>query len=243
MLRHFLLFASFCAAFCQLGHAQIWLEVGPKANFGPSGFLNSAILDDAEHDYSLNLAFSYGGALGLNVGDLHGLNLEVMTGTYFQTFTFRPSTDMRIRNTVEWEVLDLYALYRFYPKNGMYLELGPKFTRINEVKHTQGVDELPVTGNYVDDYLSGVIGIGAFLAGSETMIFKSGLRFEYGFSDLISADGMAAGFPSVGSTITDQGVTTPIRVSFGFEVSFGLGGIAQGACGRRGFVLGSKFGG
>ncbi|MEM1215848.1 MAG: hypothetical protein AAGJ82_09200, partial [Bacteroidota bacterium] len=178
-----------------------------------------------------------------NVGDFHGFNFEVMTGTYFQTFTFRPNADMRVRNTVEWEVLDLYALYRFYPENGMFLEIGPKFTRVQNVKHTQGVDEKPVAGNYEEDYVSGVLGIGAFLAGSETMVFKSTLRFEYGFTDLVTEQGMAAGYPSFGSSLADQGATTPIRFSFGFEISFGLGGIAQGACGRRGFVLGTKYGG
>jgi hypothetical protein len=243
IMRKAILFTLSMLLLSQLSFAQIWLEIGPKATFGPSGFYNSVLANDVDHDYSLNLAFNYGGVIGLNIGDSHGFNFEVLTGTYFQDFTNRPAAGESVRNTVEWEVLDLYALYRYYAKSGMYAELGPKFTRINEFKQTIGVDPVATKGQYEEDYLSGVLGVGAFLSGSETMVFKMGLRLEYGFSDLVSVEGMENGYPSVTSNLNDQGDTTPFRVSFGMELSFGVGGVAQGICGRRGFVLGSRYGG
>lgn len=223
------------------GKAQIWLELGPKASFGPSGYYNSTLANDEQHDYSLNLAYSYGLTMGLNIGDHHGLNFEGLTGTYFQDLTFRPNTGTSLRNSLEWEVYDLYALYRYYPESGMYLELGPKYTIISEISQTSGIEPVPVEGQYEDNYLSGVLGLGAFLSGSESLVFKAGLRVEYGLTDIVSADGMKNGYPSINSTLTDQGDTTPFRVSFGLELSFGVGGIAKGACGRRGFVLGGRY--
>ena len=221
--------------------AQLWLELGPKATFGPSGYFNSTLANDQKHDYSLNLAYSYGATMGLNIGDHHGLNFEALTGTYFQDFTYRPNTGTSIRNSLEWEVVDLYALYRYYPESGMYLELGPKYTLINEISQTAGIMSVPVEGQYEDSYLSGVLGIGAFLSGSEALVFKCGLRAEYGLSDMVTVDGMTNGYPSIDSDLMSQGDTTPFRISFGLELSFGVGGIAKGACGRRGFVLGSRY--
>ncbi|PTM14490.1 MAG: hypothetical protein DA408_02600 [Bacteroidetes bacterium] len=188
------------------------------------------------------MAFTYGGVLGLNIGDYHGLNFEVMTGTYFQDITYRPDVSTAQRNSLEWDVLDLYALYRYYPESGMYLELGPKYTLIQGISPTTGIQPVSTQGGpYEDNYISGVLGLGAFLSGSEALVFKAGLRFEYGFTDLVSAEGMANGYPSISSSLTDQGRTTPYRVSFGLELSFGVGGIAKGACGRRGFVLGNGY--
>lgn len=224
-----------------IGSAQIWLELGPKASFGPSGYYNSTLANNDQHDYSLNLAYSYGGSLGLNIGDHHGLNLEVMRGTFFQDITYRPSTQESFRNNLEWEVYDLYALYRYYPQSGMFLELGSKYTTITELTQTSGIKPVAVEGQYEDSYLSGVLGLGAFLSGSESLVFKAGLRFEYGLTDFVTAEGMTNGYPSIDSNLMDQGDTVPYRISFGLELSFGVGGFAKGACGRRGFVLGSQY--
>lgn len=222
-------------------NAQIWLEAGPKATFGPSGYLNSTLSSDDKHDYSLSLAFNYGLTAGLNIGDNHGLNFEALWGSYYQNFTFRPTVDTTTRNVLEWEVLDLYALYRFYANSGVYVEAGPKFTRVNEISQRVGVTPVDIQGQYEENYISGVLGVGAFLAGSEVMVIKSNLRFEYGLTDFVTAEGIANGFPSNNSGLSDPGDTVPFRVSFGLEVSFGIGGIAQSACGRRGFVLGTRY--
>ena len=137
--------------------------------------------------------------------------------------------------------MDLYALYRYYPESGYYFELGPKLSNISEISQTFGILPEDVDGKYEDSYISGVAGLGAFLSGSEVMVIKAGLRFEYGITDLVSADGMSGSYPAYYSSLGDVGNTNAYRVSFGLEISFGLGGFAKGACGRRGFVLGGKY--
>lgn len=241
MRKNALLLVMLTFSVAQVLPAQIWVEAGVKANMGPSGYYNAFIAGDGQHDYTMNLAFSYGGVIGLNVADFHGLNLEVLAGTYFQDIIYRPEGAPQLRNNLEWDVLDFLALYRYYPRSGMYLELGPKYTLVQALSQTSGPTVLATDGAYEDAYFSGVAGIGAFLAGSEVMVIKAGLRFEYGLTDFVTADGIAAGYPSVASGNLMQGRTTPFRVSFGMEMSFGLGGIAQGACGRRSFVLGGKY--
>jgi hypothetical protein len=221
--------------------AQLWLEIGPKASFGPSGYYNSTLANDNQHDYSLNLAYSYGGTVGLNIGDHHGLNFEVMRATFFQDITYRPTTSESFRNSLEWEVYDFYGLYRFYPQSGIYVEGGAKYTSITELTQTSGIKPVAVEGEYEDSYISGVVGLGAFLSGSESMVFKAGLRVEYGLTDFVTPHGITNGYPSIDSNLADQGSTVPYRISFGLELSFGVGGFAKGACGRRGFMLGTQY--
>lgn len=242
---HFLLPVLCFFAFNTYTQAQVWLEIGPKATFGPSGYFNSTLASDDQHDYTLNLSFNYGAVVGLNIGDYHGFNIEALWGTYFQDLvSFENPIDNSNRferNSLEWEVADLYALYRYYPESGMYLELGPKYTFVRELSQTLGSEVVDTKGQYEDNYVSGVVGLGAFLSGSETMVFKAGLRVEYGLTDFVSPDGMSNNFPANYSSTVDLANTVPYRVSFGLELSFGVGGIAKGACGRRGFVLGSRY--
>ncbi len=221
-------------------HAQVWLEIGPKASFGLSGYYNSVLANEADHDYSLNLAYNYGAAIGVNIGDYHGINFEGLFGTYFQNLTYR-SADGPQRNSLEWDVIDLYALYRYYPSSGYYFELGPKYSSVREISQTLGIDPIDIKNQYEDSYISGVLGLGAFLSGSEVLVIKAGLRFEYGLTDLVSADGMAANFPAFYSDLPDMGSTIPFRASFGLEISFGIGGFAKAVCGNRGFVLGGRY--
>jgi hypothetical protein len=225
----------------QISSAQLWIELGPKVSFGPSGYYNATLVNDSQHDYSLNLAYSYGAALGLNIGDRHGLNFELMRATFFQDITYRPNTQESFRNNLEWEIFDYYCLYRFYPQSGIFIEGGAKYTDITELTQTSGIESVIVKEQYEESYISGVLGIGAFLSGSETMVFKTNLRFEYGLTDFVTPEGRLNGYPSIDSNITDQGNTVPYRISFGLELSFGVGGFAKGACGRRGFMLGTQY--
>lgn len=60
-MRKYTLLLAVAACFSgSVSFAQVWVEAGVKANMGPSGYFNSFIANDAQHDYTMNLAFSYG---------------------------------------------------------------------------------------------------------------------------------------------------------------------------------------
>lgn len=220
--------------------AQLWLEAGGKFTFGPTGYYNANIINDEKHDYSLNMAFSYGLMAGLNIGDYHGFNLEALFGTYFQDLTYRGGTTPEV-NSLEWEIADLYALYRFYPENGMYLEVGPKLSQVRKTSQTLGIVPADTKEQYAKQYYSAVAGVGALIAGSDLMALKMGLRAEYGLTDLVSEAGQTANFPAYYTTYEKTVITRPLRVSIGMELTFGIGGVAKASCGRRAFMLGGRY--
>ena len=91
------------------GQKQIvWFDVGLKAQYGAAGFYNSAIGNSDLFDYKVGNGLGYGGRLGINFA-YSGLSLEVMKSKANQTFDRTGST---VIDMVEWNSLDLYALFR-----------------------------------------------------------------------------------------------------------------------------------
>ncbi len=223
--------------------AQLWLEVGGKAMFGLTGYLNSNIANDNSHEYQLNTAISYGGVVGLNIGDYSGINIEALFTKHQQDIIFLDNLlGENLTNSLEWDALDLYLLYRFYTPGGAYFELGPKMTTVREIDQTFGPTRLEdIDSKYEDAYYSAVAGLGSFLFGSEVSTFKIGMRLEYALTDLVSDEGEKDGFPAYYRPYDSYKPTNPFRATLYLELSFGVGGIAKSTCGRRGFVFGSRY--
>lgn len=238
-MKHLLLLFAAALLLTPAG-AQVWLELGGKTMIGLTGYRNANIDTDALHDGSLNAAVSYGGVVGLNFGDYHGLNLEGMYGKHQQRVTFR-GTGVPVTNNVKWDAWDFYALYRFYARQGTIIELGPKLTRVQSVEQVIGSVRSNPEGQYNDQFYSGVFGIGSFLGGSPYFTLKMGLRFEYAFTDFVSEAGKASNFPASYTSYETYKPTTPFRAGVYLELNFGVGGIAQSTCGRRGFLFGSQY--
>lgn len=225
--------------FSNLG-AQVWLELGGKAAFGLTGFFNDNLDNDAQHNFELNTAFSYGGILGLNFGENHGLNLEALSITNQQTYEFLEIGD-QTRIGVEWKAIDVYLMYRFYSQSGAFFELGPKYTSVRSTEQAEGMKRFRVDDLYQTEYFSAAAGFGGFLAGSEVFTLKLNIRFEYALQDFVSAQGIAEGYPAYYKTFESYTESRPFRASIGIEINFGLGSIAQSACGRRRFIFGTPY--
>lgn len=223
-----------------VSHAQVWLELGGKAGFGLTGFFNDNLINDAQHNFELNTAFSFGGVLGLNFGDFHGVNLEALSITNQQSFEFLDLGD-RTRIGVEWKAIDVFLMYRFYSQGGAFFELGPKYTSVRSVEQAEGMKRFRVDDLYETEYFSAAAGFGGFLAGSDVFTLKLNIRFEYALQDFVSAQGVNEGYPAYYQPFDAYTETRPFRASIGIEINFGLGGIAQSACGRRRFIMGTAY--
>lgn len=220
--------------------AQVWLELGGKAGFGLTGFLNDNLINDARHNYELNTAFSFGGVLGLNFGEYHGLNLEALSITNQQNFEFLDLGD-KTRMGVEWKAIDVFLMYRFYAQGGAFFELGPKYTSVRSVEQSEGMVRFRVDDLYETEYFSAAAGFGGFIAGSEVFTVKLNLRFEYALQDFVSQQGVDEGYPAYYQPFESYSESRPFRASVGIEINFGLGGVAQSACGRRRFIFGTGY--
>ena len=97
-------------------------------------------------------------------------------------------------------------------------------------------NNIETTQFYVENYPSAVIGFGWYVFGKEAFTATAGIRVEYALTDVISADGKAAGYPAnpVRVTAFDPYETTnPLSAQLVFEINWGIGYFAKTACAGR----------
>jgi len=217
---------------------DFWLDAGLKVQYGGSMLFNNAIGDDPNFDYSITTSTKFGGKIGIN-WNYTGVSFEVMTGKHkglFQNTSAAggPDTEVSVQST------DVYVLIRDARKKG-YFELGPKVSLIGDVtsKDVNGTSSPAVNPDfYQKTPLGAVIGFGTYILGNDGAFSGIlGLRFEYGFSDIVSDEGRALDTQRQPvNYIGDASSTNPIFAGLVFELNWGIGGVGQARCGEK-----SKF--
>ncbi len=212
-----------------------WFDTGLKFQYGATSLYNKAIVDSPVYDYEINTGYSFGGKLGIN-HDANGLAIDVMYATAQQGIKV---DGLESIPTIDWKALDLYLLYRNNANLG-YFEIGPKISFIRKVEgNNAGADPTDFTDDYNSNAFSGVFGFGAYVMGTDgSFSGVLGLRFEYGFSDMISKSSKELGAPLYDTSIYDDGYqkTIPLFAGLVFELNWGIGYFGKATCGAR-----SKF--
>ena len=226
------------AVFAVTANAQkviVWFDTGLKVQSGPTGLYNQAVVDANNVDYAISSGLSYGGKFGVNFG-YNAVTMDVMFNTSkaeFEHQDFVGSTE------VETSTIDLYLMYR-NEKNLSYFEIGPKYSILRDATWRRIADGAPNTPEDVSDQykngFAGVLGFGVNLVGTEGRFSgKLGLRFEYGFTDIVSDAGQVANAPvQVDGLYTDgyKG-THPVFAGVVFELNWGIGYYGVTKCGGR----------
>ena len=213
----------------------VWFDAGLKVQAGPAGLYNQAVVDDNNVDYAISSGLAYGGKFGVNFG-YNAMTIDVMLNNAkaeFQHQDFVGDTE------VETKSIDLYLLYR-NEKNLSYFEIGPKYSLLRDATRrqiTDGVssDPVDVSDNYKNG-LGAVLGFGVNLIGTDgSFSGKLGLRFEYGFTDIVSEAGKIANAPIEGNFTYADGYkgSHPVFAGVVFEMNWGIGYYGVTKCGGR----------
>lgn len=231
--------------------AQAWTDIGIKVGYGTSWLLNGNIFDDNSYSHQYTWGYNYGAKAGINVGEHIGITFDAIISELGQEFSYTIGTT-EFSNSIEWRNLDLYLMFR-NSRRGAYFEIGPMLSLVREVKQKDtGVGALrdeftDVTPFYSENYLSGVIGGGAFLAGGDRFTLMLGMRVHYAFQDFISEAGQLRGtapsadfespFPNTlrnnQEVYSDYADTNPLFIQVLLEFNFGVGYFAKTACSGR----------
>ena len=213
---------------------ELWFDAGAKGSWGATFLYNQNLVNDANYSQQISTGYSFGGKFGFNFGYVHGITLDAMYAQNSQLYNIKEGFSNVNDLTVDWNTIDLYVLYRHY-RTINYFEIGPKFSLMN-IARNNGVE---TTQFYAKNYPSAVLGFGWYVFGREAFTATAGIRVEYGLTDLINADGKAAGYPAnpVTSTAFDPYYNTnPLIAELVFEINWGIGYFAKTACaGRRHF--------
>jgi len=210
---------------------ELWFDAGIKGSWGPTFLLNENLVNDANYSQQISNGYSFGGKFGFHFGYIHGITLDAMYSQNKQFYNIKEGFSDVEDLTVDWKSIDLYVLYRLY-RTINYFEVGPKFSLMNIVRN----NNIETTQFYVENYPSAVIGFGWYVFGKEAFTATAGIRVEYALTDVISADGKAAGYPAnpVRVTAFDPYETTnPLSAQLVFEINWGIGYFAKTACAGR----------
>ena len=235
-----ILILAFAAFFVQNLNAQkmdFWLDAGAKVQTGMAMLYNGAIGDDPNFDYTFGSSTKFGGKLGIN-WNYTGVSLDVMVGSLngvFQNTSAAggPDTEVSVNS------VDLYLLFRDARKKG-YFEVGPKVSFMGDVKSgPKGGDKVIINPDFYEKTpMAAVLGFGTYVIGNDGAFSGIlGLRFEYGFTDIVSELGTPEGVDRQPvNYVGDVSSTNPIFAGIVFEFNWGIGGVGQARCGEK-----SKF--
>lgn len=211
--------------------AQVWFDGGVKGGVGPTLMLNKNISDDRNYDHEFTAGFTYGAKLGVYFGYHNGITVDYMRGISKQNFEYNINGTIG-QNNFEWIHNDILLMFR-HSGDGAYVEIGPKYSFVQEVTQiTTGNSEVDVSNLFEDSYPSAVFGFGSYLAGSDLFSIQMGFRLHYAFSDMVSDEGRENNVPA-GIAYDEYKETRPFAAQFMLEVNYAFGRFARTSCAHR----------
>jgi hypothetical protein len=234
MIKMRSLLTLFFAAICLTTFSQkkiVWFDLGLKVQNGSRGLYSKAVADDAKinHELGLTTGLGFGAKLGVNF-EYSGLSLEGFYNKGKQVFE-NNNTGASPFN-YEWNSIDIYPLFR-NAKNLGYFEIGPKVSLLGKMNKVTGANSVDVTGDFNKLSYAGVLGFGANILGNDGAFSGIlGLRFEYGFSDIVKSGISSHPIPNPAT----RTATNPYFAGVVFELNWGVGYFGVAKCGAR-----SKF--
>jgi len=214
-----------------MSFGQVWFDLGVKGSYGLTMMSNKNIFDDREVDHKITGGYGYGVSLGTHFGDHQGILVEYMRSTGKQNFDEEGGATVQTNN-YEWSTNDVLLLYR-YTGYGAYFEIGPKLSFVSDVMNTyHDQPAMDVTNLFEDQWISGVVGFGSYLAGSDVFSLQIGLRLYYQFGDMINEAGQAANLPAY-IEYDSYKETNLIGALLHLEFNYAFGRFAKESCRDR----------
>ena len=230
-ILHVALIALFTFSMASAQKQIVWFDVGLKAQIGATGLLNKSLVDSKDINYTIGLTsgLGLGGRIGINK-NYSGLSIE---GMYFKGKQELKAPFAKSLS-YDWKSVDLYALFR-NSKNLGYFEIGPKVQFLSKMNGNLDGNSTDITADFNKTNFAGVLGFGANIMGNDGAFSGIlGLRFEYGFTDIVSKDGQVSN--PVGDPGAAYASTNPWFAGMVFEFNWGIGYFGKAQCGAR-----SKF--
>jgi hypothetical protein len=190
--------------------ASSWLFNQNVSNAGESQNYAAAF----SYNYGLDFAFDISGKCAIEVdlllgtltqgynGKFSNAGFYVNTPVAFPDNTYANGESYTSKNTLK--TMDIPLLFRFGSGNGAYIEIGPQYDIVQGATYTASyTGQNPGTassanystaGEFGTSNIEGVLGFGDdFQIGASGFNIITNLRFSYGFTDLVGADGLGQG--------------------------------------------------
>lgn len=211
-------------------NAQTWLEIGLKGGPATTFLVNNDIFDDISFDHALTGTYFYGGKVGVNFGPHNGVAIHAGGTRLNQNFNNNyESRNFKSRN-FNAQVLEFGLLYHRTKETG-YFEVGPRMSLVqNAAISDDSGSEMNFEENVNRTYFGADLGFGAYVIGNERLALMMGLRFSYGFSNMMDD---VTNLAPVQAEYNNNSTVHVLSAMFCIELNYSLGYLAHASCGKR----------
>lgn len=206
--------------------SQNWLDIGLRGGYGVGFLVNKNFYNDRNFAPKLSFGYMYGGKIGININETHAVTIDVTSSAFDQAYTYSmDSNKTNYTRDIGFNAINILLMYR-KTTNSSYLEIGPQYSMINKTRgsdnftQTKNVD---ISENLVTSYVSGVLGFGGYIMGTENFGLTLGCRIAYSFNDIISEKGQQTYFPSItkyDSYKPSNPLTAMMMIGFDYDVGY-----------------------
>ncbi len=170
------------------------LRIGLAGAINSTWLFNKNVSDAGDE---LNYASTFGGTVGVNgvysFSETTGLSVGILYSGHNQKYEDDPST---YEAKTKLSYLDIPILFRLQSPSGPYFEVGPQIGILMgakadfSTKPASGFDfsDLDVKEFHESTNIAIVFGFGVDIEASENIVVSTGLRFGYGFTDVMKDD-------------------------------------------------------
>lgn len=213
-----------------ISQAQTWFEVGLKGGPATTFLVNKDIFDDVSFDHVLTGTYFYGAKVGINFGPHDGIALHGGGTKLNQNFDNKYEIQTFDRRNFNAQVIEFGALYHRTKETG-YFEVGPRMSLVrNAFISDDGGTEVDFEDQINTTYFGADLGFGAYVIGNEQLSVMMGLRFSYGFSNLMDRVDPIAPEQAQYSNASAVHV---LSAMFCVELNYSLGYLVRSTCGNR----------
>lgn len=169
------------------GQMVKWLHIAPKASIGTALLINSNTSKDKNIEQSFfNLSTSFGGSLGISIGDYLGFYAEGNFTNFSQKYLMQVQHVDETRHdydkTLEFSTVNMAVMMRYVSELGGYFEIGPSFTTLKTVDITNSVDLGQLDAEKEDfnaSFINLSIGVGQAVYRNERLSIFLGARINF----------------------------------------------------------------
>ncbi len=169
--------------------SQTWMDCGLKGGYGITNLINSNVWNEYKIQPLISTGYAYGGKLGLNFNINYQITVDFIAKSSSQKYLFQPSQTDKWEKNINYTSIDLPLLFRHNSDNGSFLEIGPQISFLTGVSEKTGNSSINRSDYFEATNLGAVFGFGSFIFGGDNAYLVFGLRFHYGFQDLLSNTG------------------------------------------------------
>lgn len=191
------------ALFIQYSGMAQTMEISVKGAVKGTGIFNQEISDAGDEiDYKLPaLGYSAGAGFSFFFTPSLGVGVELLTAQHVGKYEGVVGTE-NYESETKINSIDVPILFKVQTKSGgSFLDLGVQYSMINKVNSSYSSSG-PVIGSgssddtkaYNSSNLSAVLGFGINIDLTEKLFLTTGLRFEYGLSDIINSNSLYDGY-------------------------------------------------